>query len=543
MGSHMSQVPATLTLPLEPLLVLHQLEKAGFAGYIVGGAVRDIVRGNTDWLLIDFDLTTNATPQELVTIFPEAFYENMFGTVSITYQHIWEQLQIDQEYQQARELIATAHQTRKTDPKVIDLIEASKIHRSLTETEKDEELEPPSKAQFPLIEITTFRSGEKYTEGARRPSEVQWGHSLIEDLQRRDFTINALALKIPPAFLTKVVESLEKNPPTIKGVLLEAEQFEIIDHHHGMDDLSDKIIKTVGTASERIAEDALRMLRAIRFAVQLEFAIDPELLAAITSNAALLADVSQERIRDEFFKMLTSPQPKRAIELLDETGLLPAVLPELLAMKGVEQGGHHTTDVWEHSLDALAACPSPDPIVRLATLLHDVSKPETVATKGDQPTFYNHEIVGSRVAKKVGQRLRLSKRDCERLFILVRHHMFHYQPENSDAAIRRFMRKVGLENIDDILDLREADRLGSGARKTSWRLEEMKERMVEQLNQPLDLTDLAINGHDLMEHFSLKPGPQIGQILNELFEIIIEHPEQNTRESLFEIVKKKLAEN
>jgi len=160
------------------------------------------------------------------------------------------------------------------------------------------------------------------------------------------------------------------------------------------------------------------------------------------------------------------------------------------------QGGHHNTDVWTHSLDALKECPNPDPIVRLATLLHDIAKPQTFEIRDNKITFYNHEIVGSRITDKIAKRLKFSKIDRRRLFTLVRHHMFYYQPQNSDAAIRRFMRKVSLENIDDILDLREGDRLGSGARKTSWRLEEMKQRMIEQLNQPMEVTDLAINGHD-----------------------------------------------
>ncbi len=188
-------------------------------------------------------------------------------------------------------------------------------------------------------------------------------------------------------------------------------------------------------------------------------------------------------------------------------------------------------------MDALANCPSSDPIVKLATLLHDIGKPATYQLRNGEITFYNHEIVGSRIADRIGQRLHLSKRELRRLFILVRHHMFYYQPENSDAAIRRFMTRVGLENIDDILALREGDRLGSGVRKTSWRLEEMKERIVGQLNQPMAVTDLAISGHDLMAQFDLKPGPWIGAVLDKLLEEVLDNPELNTKEQLLKLAQ------
>ncbi|MDQ5951699.1 MAG: hypothetical protein QG639_980, partial [Patescibacteria group bacterium] len=206
--------------------------------------------------------------------------------------------------------------------------------------------------------------------------------------------------------------------------------------------------------------------------------------------------------------------------------------------KGVNQGGHHTTDVWTHLLDALETCPSSDPIVRLATLLHDIDKPATFASnESGEITFYNHEVVGARTAKQIAERLRLSKRDIERIFILVRYHMFYYQPEHTDAAIRRFMRKVGLENVNDMLDLREADRLGSGAKKTSWRLEEMKQRMIEQLNQPFDVTDLAVDGTDLMNELHIPAGPVIGKVLHSLLEEVLENPELNTKEILIQKAK------
>ena len=275
----------------------------------------------------------------------------------------------------------------------------------------------------------------------------------------------------------------------------------------------------------------------------MNFAIEEETYQAIKSTASLLKTISAERIRDEFLKMLKSDFPREAVMLLDETGLLEQFLPELLAMKDVAQSGHHLTDVWIHSLDALAACPNRDPIVRLATLLHDVGKPATQKMKGGQYTFYNHQVVGAHLAKRIAQRLRLNKRDIDRVFILVRQHMFYYQPENTDASIRRFMRQVGLENLNDILDVREADRLGSNARKTSWRLEEMKQRMIEQLHQPLSTRDLAIDGNDLMKEFNLKPGPILGKILAHLLELVLEKSELNEPKILLKKTREFLATN
>jgi len=280
----------------------------------------------------------------------------------------------------------------------------------------------------------------------------------------------------------------------------------------------------------------LRMLRAVRLSVQLNVALTDETFAAMSGLADQIQYVSWERIRDEFLKMIATDYPAEAVELLDDTGLLHFILPEVREGRGIEQGGHHTTDVWTHSLDALAHCPSHDPIVRFATLLHDVGKPRTLKYVDEDPTFYNHEIVGAKLAKKIAERFRLSKKEIDRIYILVRNHMFYYQPHNTDASIRRFMRKVGLENINDILDLREGDRLGSGARKTSWRLEEMKQRMVEQLHQPFSVTDLAIDGTDIMESLHIKPGRIIGQLLHDLFEEVMDEPEKNTKEYLLQRV-------
>jgi tRNA nucleotidyltransferase (CCA-adding enzyme) len=524
-----------LSLSLHAAFILKTLQAAGYEAYIVGGAVRDLMlaakNNRAASLTTDYDFTTSARPEEIQQLFPEHFYENNFGTVSVTHEHLSEQMGFT--------IDATDVQAEKKSgsqpERLIDVAQATKLHVSLQNpddkpaAEKTPLTSPTS--LFPEYQITTFRSDEVYDD-FRRPTSMRWGETLAEDLERRDFTINAMALKVELPVLERLL-----NDHSSATAELKPEEYEIIDPHQGQTDIDANTIRTVGNPVVRFQEDALRMLRALRFSVQLNMQIADQTFEAILKYSSLITYISWERIRDEFLKMLSSDFPAEAIELMDEAGLLHSILPELEATKGVAQGGHHTTDVWVHSLDALRTCPSADPIVRLATLLHDIAKPATQAHQNNTITFYNHEIIGSRMAVKIAQRLRLSKRDCERIFILVRYHMFHYQPYHTDAAIRRFMRNVGLENIDDILDLREADRLGSGARQTSWRLEEMKQRMIEQLHQPMAVTDLAINGHDLMTDLGMKPGPLIGKILHELFEKVLDNPELNTREALLKEAK------
>lgn len=532
----------TITLSIEPLAVMYLLQQAGYEAYIVGGAVRDLLRSSQLDIPLrdeDFDFTTNATPEHIQAVFVDSFYENKFGTVSVTSEHLRELIQLPA-------LLVKTTEITSEKQRVIDIARASKIHQSLQgsssdpATQNDTTINPEQttlSSPHPY-EITTFRSDGVYTDH-RRPEEVTWGSTLEEDLARRDFTINAMAIKIDPEFLSSLFA--QPTNEIAPEVVLEEAQYSVIDPHNGLKDIAEHTIQTVGDPHKRLEEDALRMLRAVRFAVQLNMQIAEATYQAITSHSALIQHISSERIREELNKMLISDYPKAAIELLDEAGLLQYILPELLLGKNVQQGGHHTTDVWTHALDALDSTPAKDPVVRLATLLHDIAKPNTHQVIDGKPTFYNHEIIGSRIAKKIAQRLKYSHKDTDRIFALVRYHMFHYQPDQTDAAIRRFMRKVGMENIDDILDLREGDRLGSGARKTSWRLEEMKERMIEQLNQPLDVTDLAINGHDLITELNLKPGPIIGTLLHSLFEEVLENPELNTKEQLLAKAQQALA--
>ena len=371
-------------VPPQVTFTLQTLSKAGWQAFIVGGAVRDLLlkKETSDW-----DFTTNAKPEEILQLFPEAFYENQFGTVMITHEDLCKQANIKTENR-----MLNVENGRKK--RIIDLARAKKVHESLpTESLEIRNLE----LRITNYEITTFRSESAYSD-FRRPDKVEWGQSIEEDLERRDFTVNALALQMVN------------------------DKWQLIDLHGGYEDLQNNILRTVGDANLRFQEDALRMLRAIRFCVQLNMQLEEKTLAAIIKNKDLISKISWERIGAELAKILASNYPAEGIELLDETALLSQLLPEILAGKGVKQGGHHTTDVWTHSLDALRECPSHDPVVRLATLLHDVSKPQTQGQKSSDIrrtadiTFYNHEIVGARIASKVARRLRLSKKDTQRVF-------------------------------------------------------------------------------------------------------------------------------
>jgi poly(A) polymerase/tRNA nucleotidyltransferase (CCA-adding enzyme) len=392
----------------------------------------------------DWDFTTDATPEQIQKLFPDSFYDNNFGTVGV-------------------------------------------------------------KSEEKVLEITTFRSESGYSD-RRRPDKVSWGKNLKEDLTRRDFTINAMAIDL---------------------------QLKLTDPFYGQEDLKAKLIRAVGEADKRFQEDALRMMRAIRFASQLGFSIEPKTLAAITKNSSLIKQIACERIRDELLKILASPFPKDGIQLLFSTGLLNFILPELLMTRGVEQAGHHTKDVWNHSLDSLAACPSPDPIVRLATLLHDMAKPQVKASRtGKDITFYNHEVVGARMTKTISRRLRLSKKDSDLLWLLVRWHMFSYDPKMTDAAVRRFIKRIGRENINKMMFLRVGDRVGGGTQATSWRLRELRERIEKVLLKPFSISDLKVDGNDVMAVLNLKPGPKIGSILKKLLAVVLDNAAKNDREYL-----------
>jgi len=524
----------TLSLPFEVLYICHCFAKAGKEVFLVGGAVRDLLLNQPNRPVSDFDFATNARPQEIQDLFKDSFYENKFGTVSLNHHDL---LRLLGRHQLPVANLSTTSKKPAADKiRIIDLKNARKIHASLRDNKQTAdqiELENNQSTSVSAFEMTTYRSDGLYNDH-RRPETVDFGHSLEEDLKRRDFTVNSMAISIDAAYL----EEIFANSTLQTSYLISDQNFTLIDLHQGQEDLQLKVLRTVGEADERFKEDALRMLRAIRLAVQLDMDIETNTYFAIKFNKDLLRFVSMERVRDEFLGILKSQDPAKGIELLDEAGLLERIIPELYQGRGMQQRGHHISDVWTHSIDALRHCPSADPVVRLATLLHDIGKPSTYQEDEQaQITFYNHDVLGARTASYIAKRLRMSKKDIQRIFTLVRYHMFYYQPHHTDAAIRRFMRKVGLENIDDILDLREGDRLGSGAKKTSWRLEEMKDRIIEQLNQPAGLDDLAVNGNDLMTELQIKPGPQLGKILHALLELVLEQPELNNKDNLLKKAK------
>lgn len=435
-------------LPEYVCLILTKFKDAGFEIYIVGGAVRDILleREVKDW-----DFTTNATPEEILQIFPEGFYDNKFGTVGV------------------------------------------------------------ADSQKNIYEITTFRKEIGYTD-KRHPDKVVWGKTLEDDLSRRDFTINAIALQ-------------------------PINNFKIIDPFGGQKDLVAKLIRAVGDPKLRFSEDALRMIRAVRIATQLGFTVESQTFKAIQENTSLINLIAKERIKDELFKILSSNYPAEGMSLLLETGLLQIILPEMILSIGVSQAGHHTTDVWTHSLMSLKHCPSLDPVVRLATFLHDIGKPVVARGEEDNRTFYNHEVAGAKIAGEIANRLKFSKKEKERLVTLVRWHQFSVDERQTDSAIRRFIRNAGKENLNEMLDLRVGDRLGGGARETSWRLERFKKRLIEVQKQPFSVTDLKVNGKDVMEILNITPGPMVGKVLNQLFEEVVEGKIKNQRDSLLKRIK------
>jgi poly(A) polymerase/tRNA nucleotidyltransferase (CCA-adding enzyme) len=368
------------------------------------------------------------------------------------------------------------------------------------------------------FEITTFRKDGRYSDG-RHPDEVEFGTSLPEDLARRDFTINALAY----------------DPATE----------ELVDLFDGQGDLKNKIIRCIGNPAERFEEDALRMLRACRFASQLGFSIEKHTLEAIHEQREKLKLVSVERIREELVKIIMSPKPSIGLEACRVTKLLDLFLPELKKCFGVSQNTFHRYDVYYHTLhvlDAFEGLGVREPSVRIAGLFHDIAKPQTkrqVSEKAE-PVFYNHEVVGASVAKGIMRRLKFSNEEVADVTHLVRQHMFHYTDEWSKGAIRRFIRTVGEDYLPWLFQLRDADRLGNGKRELHCdEIEEFKVKIKEIFDEDsaLQIKDLKVDGGKLMTFFHLEPGRIIGEILHHLLEKVLDEPELNTEEKLLEEAK------
>lgn len=462
-------------IPQPVLDILTTLEENHFDAFIVGGSLRDILLGRAPK---DWDITTDATPEQIQKLFPDSVYENTFGTVGI----------------KVPRFLATTPESQETD----------------------------------IIEVTTYRTESHYTDH-RHPDAVTFVKTIEEDLARRDFTINAMAAKV----------NEKRNEED--AVLLE-----IVDPFGGEKDLQAKTIRAVGNPEERLQEDALRMLRAVRLLVELsskkknpellDWTVEETTLAALKKLHGSISKLSIERIRDEFSRVILSPHPRQGVELLHETGLLQHFLPELERGIGVTQNLHHIYTVWEHNVRALETCPSDKLSVRLAALCHDIAKPETKRGEGYRATFYNHDHVGARVTKRVLERLRYPRKVIDHASMLVDNHLFYYNVgEVTEASVRRLLKRVGPENMDDLMAVRIGDRLGSGVPKAKpYKLRHL-EYMIDKVSQDaVSVKMLKVSGSDLMQELGIKPGPKIGAILDCLLAEVIEEAKKNEHSHLLD---------
>lgn len=438
-----------MVIPKEVKNIIKRLEDAGYESYIVGGCVRDFL---LDVEPKDWDVTTNAMPEEIQKVFPNSFYENKFLTV-----------------------------TARTGIKKPELAE---------------------------IEITTYRLDAKYSD-KRHPDQVQYAKKLEDDLSRRDFTMNAMAM--------------DRNK-------------KIIDLFDGQKDLKNKIIRTVRNPEKRFNEDALRMLRAVRLSVVLGFKIEDKTTEAIKKNSIWLEVISQERIRDELIKIIMADNAADGIELLRSLGLLKYILPELLENYGVSQNKHHIYDCYQHAIKSLefAAKKKFNVQVRIAALLHDVAKPRVKAGDGKDATFYNHEIVGAKMTFQALNRLKFPKKEIEKITKLVRYHLFYYNvDEVGESSVRRLVKNMGPENMEELLQVRQADRIGSGVPKAEpYKLRHLKYLIDKVSQDPISAKMLKINGNDLVKILNIEPGPKIGQILDVLLGYVLDDPKKNSKEFL-----------
>ncbi len=433
-------------IPGPVLELIRRLQDLGHRAYLVGGAVRELLRGidTGDW-----DVATSSLPGQVALLFPRVVPTGLkHGTVTV-------------------------------------LTEAGPC------------------------EVTTFRVEHGYSD-ERHPDRVEFVDRIEDDLARRDFTVNAIAW----------------DPIAMR----------IVDPFGGREDLAVGLIRAVGNPVERFREDGLRPVRAARFAATLEFEVEEETYRALAATREQVARVSSERVRDELLKMLTARQPSRGFEVLRRSGLLAVLLPEIAECIAVPQNRYHAYDVYYHTLYSCDAAPAGKGVVRLAALFHDVGKPRTRVEREDgDATFYNHQFVGARMTEEAMTRLRFPREEIQRVVHLVRQHMFEYRPEWTDAAVRRFLRNVGADNVADLFDLRLADNQGNGLRQGfPHYLGELSARVEEVIarQEALTVRDLAVDGRDVMRELRLPPGPRIGVVLDLLLEEVLEDPALNERERL-----------
>ena len=458
-----ASTPAIQDAPLSALpipdgvrSIAHTLRAAGHEAHLVGGCVRDLLRGVAP---LDWDVATDARPDRLLALFPGSRYENRFGTVAVP-------------------LPDGTH------------------------------------------EVTTYRHDGTYSDH-RRPDDVTFGDTLAEDLARRDFTVNAMAIPL--------------DADGLPGA--------IVDRCGGRGDLAAGILRAVGDPGARFREDALRMLRGVRFAATLGFALEPATRAAIAAEAPLAVHVSAERTFVELMRLLAADRPSIGLRLAEEAGLRVVVAPELARQRGIPQAKIAGDDLWDHTWRTVdAADPALVdglPLARAAALLHDVGKPATYA----DGHFVGHDAVGAELAGAWLDGLRAPRTFTARVVNLVRHHMFAYAPEWSDAAIRRFLRRVGPADFELVLDLRAADNVGSGLAANVDGLEELRARCRAQVaaHVALERGDLAVDGDDLMRALGLAPGPPVGRLLDELLERVLADPMLNERGRLLALAREIVA--
>src|SRR3989338_6139041 len=439
------------TIPDEVSCVTKTLKNAGFKAFLVGGCVRNLLIGRTPK---DWDVATDADPKKITELFPSTFYENDYGTVGVV--------------------------NETEDPKL------------------------------KIVEVTPFRIEGAYSD-ARRPDKVAFSDSLEEDLKRRDFTINAIALD-------------QREDGSVS----------IIDPYDGQGDTLRGIVRAVGDPCERFAEDGLRLLRAVRIASELGFKIEEKTRQAILKKAHILQKISAERIRDEFIRILMSDRPDDGIEMAQKLGILKHFISELEEGIGVEQNKAHASDVWTHLMKTLRHSNSKKwPLdIRLAALFHDIAKPMTRRKnpKTGEWTFYGHDVVGSRVTRVVLDRLKFPKDTVDKVVKLVRWHMFFSDTELITlSAVRRMINNVGRENIWDLMNVRACDRIGTGRPKEApYRLRKYKAMVEEAMKDPVSVSMLKINGGTIMKTANIPPGPKIGHILHALLEEVLEDPGLNS---------------
>ena len=517
-----------MIIPEEVKNILNKLQEAGFEAYAVGGCARDLLLNKKPK---DWDVATNALPEQVQAIFPDSFYENKFGTVSV-------------------KVISDNGLTPPTP---------------LLEWGRNPKNPPYAKGGdggFKFVEVTTYRVDAKYTD-KRHPDAVRFTPNLEDDLARRDFTINAMALGMTTDYGLRTTAIKPSSPyegeswDGVNFLAVDGSQWTVVDPFSGQKDLKNGIIRAVRNAEERFNEDALRMLRAVRFASELSsvkqsFMIEEKTKEAIKKNAAWIQAIAKERVRDEFVKIIMSDKPDEGILLLHDLGLLQYIIPEFTKGFGVAQNKHHIYSIFEHGIFSLKFAAHPvksamadhgarknNLVVRLSALLHDVAKPQAKRGEGEDATFYNHDIMGARLAARILERLRFDNDTIDRVFNLIRHHMFVYDiGAVTEAGVRRLLARVGQENMQDLIDLRVADRLGSGVPKAQpYRLRHFQYMLARVQHDAISVKMLKINGNDLMAALKIKPGPKIGAILDVLLAEAIEDASKNEKDLLLERAK------